>query len=384
MTIEALANASSVGETTIKDIRDGRTPSPRKETLEKLSSALGVTYESLLSDPNPHIYDGTNRSYTSEYGPSASSALRFGNFRTLYLCYDVLESSAYDPENLLIRIARGKIPVSDKFEAVRKAMASENKKRRKKGDGKKTWWDGPALALKSFQIEMTEDGVEEKNIKLNVVKSSYSYSVAAKSDGLSLLRKSALKRFHFLDQPIPWLTFGLGVSGVVFINGGSHFLACKRSQLETHRSGEYDVSFAEGILAAKDCTDKNKNLLSPYKTATRAVKEELGITPRERDIQIFSFGCDLEYYQWGYMADITTDLSFDEAHLCWQSSKDRFETSELFQVEATPEAAASYISQNPIWSFGVANLYYCLRRRSDDPRHVDRVFIEALRSNSCE
>lgn len=53
LSVRKLAKAADVKELTIRDIESGKRPHPRRETVERIASALGLTIEQLVDTEIP-------------------------------------------------------------------------------------------------------------------------------------------------------------------------------------------------------------------------------------------------------------------------------------------------------------------------------------------
>lgn len=86
-----------------------------------------------------------------------------------------------------------------------------------------------------------------------------------------------------------------------------------------------------------------------------------GSDPR---VCVFELGCDLEYYQWNFLASVTLDLSFEEIQRAWQRAKDRKENEGLYLIPNTREGVLDCVQTRAIWSCGAACLVRSFELRS--------------------
>ena len=69
---------------------------------------------------------------------------------------------------------------------------------------------------------------------------------------------------------------------------------------------------------------------------------------------IFELGCDLEYYQWNFLAFAVVDASFDEIFQAWLKAKDRKESQTLRRCDYNKDAVLDLVQRVPFWSSGMA------------------------------
>lgn len=376
MSVSALADSAGVSEATIKKYLGGRVAKPRVRTLEKIADALGrsVDYftQGVFTDEEEALSD-----MIKEYGPSAKSGLKFGGFRTHWLNYDLCGGSEYGLENVTGLVSDRMPNFPPKFLQYRDIIVEKNNSLIGTQRDGQAFFDGPSFCLSHYSINHTADGHEEKSVSVEFLRSRYANNVTAKSGTASTLRKKALQSFEFLDQPIEWLASGVGVAVVVFCDAGERIIICRRSDRERFRSRQFDVSVVEGINPIKDIRSESETVYV-YDAVRRGVEAELGFEVRAEQVKVIGFGLDLEYYQWNFIAYVETDLSFSEIEMYWQGAEEKFETMELSSVSSSPKAAAKFAASNPIWSCGLAALYFSLLKRNENAKDVIKAFVSAF------
>ncbi|MCA9355837.1 helix-turn-helix transcriptional regulator [Candidatus Kaiserbacteria bacterium] len=370
----SLAEVSLVSVASIKNIESGRTKRPDEITIKRLCKFFDIEPSELLEEhisTNYHLKCLSEKLLSEQqkiYGPSISEALPLGNLITSWVNYDFCGSRRYEEDNLRARLEDVEIALPDDFLNIRRKVIEEND--RKKQEGQKYFFNGPSLSLHKINTSCTEDGEESAILDLRFKKSQYANNVVAKSTYGEPLRLGALSKFNYLDQPIEFLSSGVGVCVLLFTNGGEYVVLTRRSVQEQFRSLEYDVSLVEGIHPKKDL--KN-GIVDIYGATVRGYKEELNLDIKKEDIYLFGIGNDLMYYQWNVLGCAEIDLSWEDVAKLWHGAKNRTESEKVFGIKATPEALFSFCRDNKVWSSGMAAIYYSFLSRGYNPIDLAKV-----------
>ncbi|SDG26154.1 helix-turn-helix transcriptional regulator [Rhodobacter capsulatus] len=377
----SLAAEAGLSPTAIRKILNGETKRLRDLTLNKLANALRTEPSALTGTANTHTVDETHLEEVdleAAYGPSVHSALRLGGRRTLWLQYDTASEERYDPTTTIARVVPDEPVLPPGFVKIRSEIERQNERFKLDRSLGKPYFDGPSFCLKRYSIERTDDGNERKTVSWEVSRSRYANNKTAKSGAAANLRRKALKSFEFLDQPIEWLSIGLGVSLVVYTKDRKSFIAARRSDNEQFRRREWDISVVEGINPVKDTRAADANLVYIYDAARRAVQAELGFSVSEGQIKIVGFGVDLEYYQWNFVGYVDSGLTYQEVESYWAMADEKEETIRLKEVPNEPLAAATFLRENLIWSCGMATLFISTIKSAEDQESTRSSLKSAL------
>lgn len=389
LTVETLALEARLAERSIRNLLTGSTERPRDSTIRKLAEALDVDADWLAGRGNSHLapdVEGISLELYQQYGPSIVSALRVGPLQTTWLNYDLARGDRYPFDGVTAFISNDIFEPPADFKRIRSILVEQNEELKKKSKEPnadiselgKPWFDGPTLFLQRYDIEHTDDGREEKSVRVRFGRSTYANNFTAKSTSASFLRRRALSQFQFLNQPIPWLASGVGVVAVVFCRGGNSFVACRRSDSESFRSREFDASIVEGLHPNKDADPLSPSSLNVYNAMRRAIFAELGVRVSREDCYIIGLGIDLEYYQWNFIGYAYSDLTYEEIHQKWQAADEKWEACELREVDASAVGIANFIHDNPVWSSGIAAIYFSHLKRADDDEAFDLAFAAEI------
>lgn len=372
----------NLSKSTLEKLLSGATQKPSTTTIRSLSKYFDCSIDWLTEDfvqPNYHIRKLTGENVNilkNEFGPAIDQALRLGKKVTTWVNRD-FTPVRYKPENIRARLLD--ISVEDllprDFKLARDNVVAENT--RKLNRGENGFADNETVAFTKLALNMAEDVYESPILDMEFRRSRYANNKTAKDKEGAIVRSNALKNFHYDDQPITFLSSGVGLALLLFTDGGKSIILTQRSRYETFRSLEFDVSVVEGIKPSDDCVNGKIDF---YGAAVRGFKEELNVDLNKEDINLFSFGVDLEYYQWNMLGCATTSLSSEEVINLWHGAKDRKESADVFAVEANPYAVLSFCLENKIWSSGIASIYYSFLWRDDE--HLELLDICNRLTNS--
>lgn len=254
------------------------------------------------------------------------------------------------------------------FKVIRDNVVAENTRKLRRGEN--GFADNETVAFTRLALNMAEDDEESSILDMEFRRSRYANNKTAKDKEGSSVRAAALKNFTYDDQPIPFLSSGVGLALLLFTDNGKNVILTQRSRYETFRSLEFDVSVVEGI---KPSDDSINGAIDFYAAASRGFKEELNVDIEKKDINLFSFGVDLEYYQWNMLGCAITNLTSEEVINLWHGAKDRKESADVFSLDADPESVLSFCTENKIWSSGIAAIYYSFLWR--DARQLELLKI---------
>lgn len=398
---------TTCNEEDIRRIEVGGKITPSRSLLGNLLRTYGLSKEEIelvLSDPNLNGLGGANPHLLSawrmrnlalgEFGPAISEALRVGEFISTWVESEKASPSGFMQDEIVAKIVPGEVDRPPLFEKLAKDALLQNEA--KKANGIKGWSDNKTLCLsavnnggqpedelflRSFTESIADDEEERRSLSLQFQASSYRYNVIAKQEAGAEFRWAALQESRFPIQPVPFLASGVGVCVNVVCDGGRSIVIGQRSEDETFRKNEYDAAVVEGIRPTSDVQD---GAIDIHQVVRRALSEELGLSraklegieglsTADREIValegdtflkrqvIFEFGCDLEFYQWNFLAFVETPLSFDAIYSAWQKAKDRKENQTIQRIPFDRKSATAFIQEKPIWSSGMA----CIMRTFD-------------------
>lgn len=184
--------------------------------------------------------------------------------------------------------------------------------------------------------------------------------MVAKQEGGAAFRAKALQEATWPLKPVDYLASGVGICINLICNEGRSMVVGRRGNDETFRKGEYDIAVVEGIRPTSNIINGRIDIVG---VAKRALIEELGldrVAPNEdldaviERLCIFELGCDLEYYQWNFLAFAKVNLTFDEIYSGWQKAMDRKENQTILAIDFNNSSVLDFISTQRIWSSGAA------------------------------
>lgn len=365
---------TTVSEETIRRIENGQDiKTPTAPLIRNLCTAYGLSKsvaDLVAADPNLNTAPGANPHLLAkwrmanlavgELGPAALNGTRVGEYVTSWV--EVEKGSTGGFHDSEVKIVLDNIEVSPP--AVFRKLASEVSEQniRRKANGVRGWSDNESLALAAITNEIADDEEERRSITLHLEKSWYRYVVVAKESGAAF-RWDALQEATSPLRPVSFLASGIGIciNVIVFDGQGNRWVVLgQRSDDETFRKGEFDVAVVEGLRPSADVHDGK---ISLFAAAHRALDEELGLShairgksieDNVRRLVIFEIGCDLEYYQWNFLAFAELNLSFEELYAGWQKAKDRNENRSLHIVPFDEARLSAIFTSRPVWSSGMA------------------------------
>ncbi|NDW07461.1 helix-turn-helix domain-containing protein [Jiella pacifica] len=332
------------------------------------SYGLGVDeVEAVIEDPelnrisgNPHlIADWRLRGLALyEFGPLINEALKVGDRCSTWLEVEKAGNCGYSPDEVTLLVSEGEINPPEAFRRIADEAFRQNDIKKKAGI--RGWSDNPTLCLASVVDDLAADEEERRSITCRFVQSKYRYNVVAKQEGGAGFRARALQDATWPLKPVPFLSSGVGICINVICDDGKTLVVGRRGNDETFRKGEYDIAVVEGIRPTSNVVDGRIDIVG---VAKRALIEELGlhkVAPNGdidqiiEQLRIFELGCDLEYYQWNFLSYAKVNLNFKQIYTGWQKAKDRKENQTITQIEFTKEAVLDFVTNQHIWSSGVA------------------------------
>ncbi len=325
---------------------------------------------------NPHIFHiGQLFAASANFGPSVFQKTATVNsaHRTSWVTCARADFPGYRDEEIVFAVDTSQtvIPPPDIDKEANKLEASWEKMRM--GGGRPPH-NGVTAALQQYRQDSTNHtpGEERNILLLDLVRSKYSYNVTAKNSLVGETRKwrSLIEASEKEElEPVDYLASGIGIASCLFCEDDQKIVVGQRSNLEAFRSGEFDVAMVEGIRPDMNVSSQVNNIsyVDVQKAMTRGYEEELGADLCEVKFgkslaevtnfrSIFEFGCDLEFYQWNFMAAISVNLKFSEIEELWRDSKHRRENQRLETIDANIDAVRSFVLENKVWSCGAACL----------------------------
>lgn len=303
---------------------------------------------------NPHLIDWNRRHMlVGECGANIDSAYKIGAFATTWREVEKSRTGGYRTDEVEIRVEDKEIVPPQAFVSIADRLKQANEVHAA-GNERGVWEDNETLCLVALAGRFGSAREERRKIALHMRKSWYRYNVVAKSKSGSQFRFEALQNSSSPPAPVPHLASGVGISVGLICDGGSSFVVGQRSEEETFRKGEYDVAATEGMNYYKDLRGESR--IDVWNFARRAITEEMGRPAADavRRLVVFEFGCDLEYYQWNFLAFAEVDLPFEKVYESWQSAEDTSENVRVFKIPCVKNSIENFVVANPIWSTGAA------------------------------
>lgn len=344
---------------------------PKKKLLEWLLISYGLTKEevsAILTDANLNSIGGANPHLLAswrmrnlafgEFGPTIHDAFRVGDFVSTWVESEKASSGGFKATEISTHIEVEEADKPPLFEKLAKDALVQNELRKQKGI--RGWSDNKTLCLAAVTDHIADDEEERRSISLHFQQSYYRYNVIAKQEAGAEFRWRALQESRFPIQPVPFLASGVGICINVICDGGESIIIGQRSDDETFRKGEFDIAVVEGIRPSGDVVDGKIDITS---VAHRALSEELGLSMAVKGknidelierLVIFEFGCDLEFYQWNFLAFAEVKLDFDTIYAAWQKAKDRKENQTLRKIPFDRSEIERFVQERAIWSAGMA------------------------------
>lgn len=372
----------------VRRIETSGTRIPSPEILERLLNAYGLSrpeIDAIVADPNLNAAAGTNPHLMAawrmrnlaigEFGPTITNAMPVGDYVSTWVEVEKASEGGFSPVEINVIVESSEIRPPDDFAKLANDALAENEK--KKAQGIRGWSDNqtfclltadrksavlvdePDVAAKSIVTEIGKDADERTSITLRLQHSWYRYNVIAKQAAGAGHRWRALQEATVPLTPVPHLASGVGVCVNVICDDARSMVVGQRSNDETFRKNEYDVAVVEGIRPTAEGAGQTAIMDAAY----RALSEELGVNKKvlDRSIEdivkrlvIFEFGCDLEFYQFNFLAFAEVNLDFPTLYRAWQKAKDRKENQTLHTIPFTRESVDDFVTKNPIWSSGAA------------------------------
>ena len=173
------------------------------------------------------------------------------------------------------------------------------------------------------------------------------------------LRDKYASRFGW-DQPTAVFSNQFGVVMSATTKDG-YWIAVKRSERVRWVPNTFQTSIGEAMSYRADRDEEGRPDL--FKTAIRAVREELGIEIQERSINFLGLIYDVNFYQYDMMGLIRLEVESDEVatYRALGTKDGRFESKQLFLVRYEPYAIVEFLAENqPWWPRSVTSILYCL------------------------
>lgn len=372
----------------LRRIETSRSRNPSREVLERLLTAYGLSEQevrAVLDDPNlnavaganPHLIAGWRMRNLAigEFGPTIADALRVGDHVSTWLEVEKAASDGFAPGEINVVVEASEVEPPGDFRNLADQALAQNEQ--KKAEGIRGWTDNqtycllsanrmaepskdePDFAVQSIVTDIGKDVEERPQLTLRLQHSWYRYNVIAKQAAGAGHRWRALQEATIPLKPVPFLASGVGVCINVVCDSARSVVIGQRSFDETFRKGEYDIAVVEGIRPSAEGAGSTTVTDAAY----RALSEELGVNknilkrPVEDIIKrlvIFEFGCDLEFYQFNFLAFAEVNLDFDTLYGAWQKAKDRKENQTLHKIPFDEDSVKTFIAERPIWSSGAA------------------------------
>ncbi|MCK1385984.1 helix-turn-helix domain-containing protein [Bradyrhizobium sp. 21] len=372
----------------LRNVETSRSRNPSPALIKALLTAYGLSVHevrAVLDDPNLNAVSGANPHLIAgwrmrnlaigEFGPAIGDALRVGDQVSTWLEVEKAASGGFMPGEINVVVEASEVAPPDDFKNLANQALAQNEQ--KKADGVRGWTDNPTFcllsakgmpgvsrdepdfAVRSIVTDLGKDVEERPHLTLRLQHSWYRYNVIAKQAAGAGHRWRTLQEATIPLKPVAFLASGIGVCVNVICDDAKSIVIGQRSFDETFRKGEYDIAVVEGIRPGAEGAGST----TIHDAAYRALSEELGVNrsilkrPLEDIIKrlvIFEFGCDLEFYQFNFLAFAEVDLDFDTLYGAWQKAKDRKENQTLHKVSFDEGSVKRFIAERPIWSSGAA------------------------------
>lgn len=323
--------------------------------LRRLWLALFGRYEELIDEPQQLHVGGVRTAWYSLHG-TGESPLR-------HLTTEFVEEWIELPQDLA---------------AISEATRKELEDRARQG--KSDVWNGRRYAL--IKYTPTRYGeTEEEGVHFEFKLTDYAahYGICLRMDVPGLVMDSTGKRctirekyFQELDPLTPnaYLTHAFGVNLLVMSRDNcSIFL--QRGPHVTAFANAYHISVNEGMQYPTDLDNRGKP--SFYKTATRGLREELGIDLEELGvtathvIEFLNFGVVGHRNLYGILGWATLPLTAKQIQQSyyWRAKDRPLETrSTIYAVEFRPDKIVEFINNYRPWvHHGLATVYFAMVRK---------------------
>lgn len=362
----------------IRRFETGGKRNPRRETLRDLLLTYGLSpdeTEAVLADrhldpaggENPHLLASWRMRALAvgEFGPAIMGGLRIAGRVSSWVEVDKAASGGFGAGEVEIIVDDIEVQPPSAFVGQANAVKLQNDRRL--AQGIRGWTDNPTLSLTAVTDHLIDDREERRRITVRACRSWYRYGVVAKQEAGAEWRWAALQAAETPLKPVPYLASGIGVCVNVICDDGRSVIIGHRSTDETFRKGEFDVAVVEGMRPTADVVDGRIDVAS---VVQRALIEELGLDRAVRGVDagrhvrrivVFELGCDLEYYQWNFLAFAEIGLDFETIYDGWQRAKDRKENQSIRAVPFDETVLVDLMVHQRIWSSGMA----CLSRTFD-------------------
>jgi hypothetical protein len=361
----------SVSEEEIRRLETGRRTSPSPKVLRVLLTVYGLSapeIDAIINDPNLNNLSGANPHLLTtwrmrdlavgEFGPLIRNALRVGEHASAWIEVEKAGEQGFIRDEITIKVSQNEVVPPPNF--VKRANDAKAQNEKRMQNGIRGWTDNATLCLRAVTSELGSDIDERNKITLHMDRSWYRYNVAAKQEIGAEYRWHALQGASVPMKPVPFLASGVGVCINIICDDGRSIVIGHRSNDETFRKGEFDIAVVEGIRPSGDVVGDRIDIGTVIR---RGLAEELGLDRAVRGLTmadhikrtvIFEFGCDLEFYQWNFLAFAEVNLDFDTLYTGWQKAKDRKENQTLRKIPCDEKSVVKFLSEHAVWSSGIA------------------------------
>jgi transcriptional regulator with XRE-family HTH domain len=346
--------------------RGARMPSPYyREKLcllfQKNARELGLLSASIMKEyrpPTSVVYvQGGKRSIMAYL-----EHFSFGKLSTTWIVMDGNGIDFYRRRNIFAHFESKSEVLPPELRARKRLVEQQQADNRVRGQA--FHWNGQRYSLSRFVI--SRDGpVEDLVLDLWFTPSDY-YTFLATNMALddAGVRARYLGATVDWSKPVPFFSHSFGLYLTV-ITADNQILLTSRGSNVGSRPGDYNISVCEG-LGTIDAHASPGQAPDLYACAQRGMKEELGLTEIEdfsaADIQLFSFGVDTWYAQWGLLGLVRVQKTAQDI-LNYRNAgvKDRLENAELHHLPFYVDEIVAFVFAHQPWApGGLACLYHTL------------------------
>lgn len=330
---------------------------PKDLLTTAIGIVLGVILEKPLTDLRDTLLLRVKRIFYKKPQP-VSEEFSFGSIKTSWRVLDGTGEETYEPETITTHFESKKAAIDPLIREQKEEIQKHQENLRKQG--KHYSWNGEQLTLDKFII--SRSGYEE-NLQLELWFQETDYYTFLAGD--QLLENKEIKEKLIEDtnweKPIANICNSLGINLTV-ITEDDYILLTKRSKSVGTYKDLYHISVNEGLNRALDRGVHNQ-APDVYRCALRALAEELGIVDvTAQNIELLSFGVDVEHVQWGILGLAKINKTADEI-LEWRNrgAKDKWETTEIHLLKFHIDEVVKFVANHPNWTpAGLTCLYQTL------------------------
>jgi len=205
-------------------------------------------------------------------------------------------------------------------------------------------------------------------LDLHFIKTDYYSQQVTDRDELDTERNQISLNFDITQQPVQFFSTIVGVNLNV-ITSDNFLVVSLGSQYIRYGAGMYHATIGEGYIFPKDALKPEEvtvveciNAPNVFRTASRGIKEELGVDVDPRDITFHSFFTLPIECSYGLLGTLRINKTSAALVESWKNAIDKHEKERLEFVMFKPDKLAEFAVKNwDMWTpQGILGVYHSL------------------------